>query len=143
MESSFPEIGDRPEELDAVASHVLDAEQFARAASYGTPQQVAAGEFVFQAGDDDADLILVETARLEVLLTATEDSPEEVFLRSGPGQFVGELNLLTGQTRLLSGRVAEAGVVHRVGPASFRRLMARTPSCPTSCCAPSWPGGGC
>jgi thioredoxin reductase (NADPH) len=125
MDSSFPELGETSDEIEAVASYRLDDEQFARAAAYGSPQKVAAGDYVFRAGDDDEDLILVGTALLEVVLAATADGPEEVMLRSGPGQFVGELNLLTGQTRVLSARVAAAGVVHRVAPGAFRRLMAR------------------
>jgi thioredoxin reductase (NADPH) len=125
MTSSFPELGDGPEAIGAAASYTFDAEQFARAASFGTPQEVSAGELVFEAGDENGDLILVDTATIEVVRTATPDAPEETFLRSGPGQFVGELNLLTGQTRIVSARVVEAGTVHRVGPESFRLLMAQ------------------
>ena len=123
--SSFPEIGEQLEELGAAASYHLDEEQFARAISYGTAQNVTAGEFVFTVGDEDSDLILIETGLVEVVRTATEDAPEEFFLRSGPGHFLGELNLLTGQTRILSARVAESGTVYRVAPPDFRRLMAQ------------------
>jgi thioredoxin reductase (NADPH) len=125
MDSAFPELGDRPEDLGAAASYRLDDDQFARAASYGVAHEVAAGEFLFQEGDEDTDLILLETATVDALLTATADAPEEIILRSGPGQIVGELNLLTGQTRVLSVRVTGPGVVHRVAPAAFRRLMAQ------------------
>jgi thioredoxin reductase (NADPH) len=121
--SSFPEIGDQPEALGAAASYRLDDEQFARAAAYGDARPVAAGEMLFEAGDEDSDLILVDTATVHVVRAATAEAPEELLLTSGPGQFVGELNLLTGQTRILSARVAEPGVVHRIGPAAFRRLM--------------------
>ncbi|MGX6608135.1 NAD(P)/FAD-dependent oxidoreductase [Micromonosporaceae bacterium Da 78-11] len=51
MVTSFPEIGDQPEMLDAAASYRLDDEQFARAAGYGSPQRVAAGEMLFEVGD--------------------------------------------------------------------------------------------
>jgi thioredoxin reductase (NADPH) len=125
MDSSFPELGDGPEALGAVASYRLDGDQFARAAAYGTAHEVVAGEFLFAEGDHDVDLILVATATVEVLMPATPDAGEEVILRSGPGQIMGELNLLTGQTRIVSGRVASPGVVYRVDPVSFRRLMAQ------------------
>jgi len=117
--SSFPEIGDQPDKLGATASYHFNEEQFARAAAYGRAEQVAAGEMLFEVGDDDADLILVGTASVELV------RGDEVVWRSGPGQFVGELNLLTGQTRILSARVASPGLVHRIGPAAFRRLMAQ------------------
>jgi len=125
MASSFPELGDQLETIGAAASYRFDVEQFARAAAFGTAHQVSAGQLVFEAGDDDCDLILVDTGAVEVIRTVTADAPEEFFLRSGPGQFVGELNLLTGQTRILSARVVEAGTIYRIGPPAFRRLMAQ------------------
>ncbi len=125
MVTAFPEIGERDEELGAAASYSFDDEQFARAIGYGEPHDVEAGAFVFAAGDEDTDLILVEAGEVEVVRTATDDAPEEFFLRSGPHQFVGELNVLTGQVRILSARVTESGRVHRIGPEGFRRLMAQ------------------
>ena len=127
MASSFPEIGDQPDVLGATASYQFDDEQFARAVAYGQAHEVAAGEMLFEVGDDDVDLILVGTAAIDLVRAAVPGSgaADELLLRCGPGQFVGELNLLTGQTRILSARVAEPGVVHRIGPAAFRRLMAQ------------------
>lgn len=118
MSSPFPEIGDSPSEA---ASHHLDERQFARAAAYGTRVEIAAGEVLYQPGDDDSDLILIESGVVDV--SRTED--DETVLRFGAGQFTGELNLLTGQTRLLSAHVVEPGVIHRVGPEQFRLLMAQ------------------
>ena len=124
MASPFPELGSR---LDDSASYQFDDDQFARAAAYGSASEVAAGDVLFEAGDEDCDLILVGTAAVDVVRAATAELPEQVLLRSGPGQFVGEMSLLTGQTRLLNARVAESGVIHRIGPAGFRRLMAQDP----------------
>jgi len=125
MSSSFPELGDGLEAIGAAASYRFDAEQFGRAVSFGTPVEVQAGDVIFEAGDDDPDLILIESAIIDIIRTATPDAPEQFFIRSGPGQFVGEVNLLTGQTRILSARVVEAGTIHRVAPEAFRRLMAQ------------------
>jgi thioredoxin reductase (NADPH) len=50
-----------------------------------------------------------------------------VIARHGPGRFVGELNLLTGQRPFLSARVTEPGRVLALSPALFRRLMATNP----------------
>ncbi len=55
---------------------------------------------------------------------ATRDAPEASLVRHGPGAFVGELSLLTGQTTYLTARVVEPGRVHRIPPPQFRRLMA-------------------
>src|SRR6185369_3983813 len=108
MSSSFPELGDGLEAIGAAASYRFDAEQFGRAVSFGTPVEVQAGDVIFEAGDDDPDLILIESAIIDIIRTATPDAPEQFFIRSGPGQFVGEVNLLTGQTRILSARVVDS-----------------------------------
>ena len=46
--------------------------------------------------------------------------PEESLVRFGPGSFLGELNMLTGQAVYLIARVVEDGRVHRIAPARFR-----------------------
>ncbi|WP_250035105.1 FAD-dependent oxidoreductase [Paractinoplanes maris] len=120
--SSFPELGDQFEELAQAAFHTLDEAQFARAVSYGCPEEVVAGQLVFDVGDEDGDLLLVESGEIEVLQGGLDDEP---ILRAGAGQFVGELNLLTGQTRILRARVVTAGRAHRVPPEQFRLLMAQ------------------
>jgi thioredoxin reductase (NADPH) len=42
----------------------------------------------------------------------------------GPGAFVGELGILTGQTTYLTARALERALVHRISPVHLRRLMA-------------------
>ena len=54
---------------------------------------------------------------------------EEILVLSfGPGSFVGELTLLTGQRRFLSCRAVEAGRVLVVEQPQFRRLMSVRPA---------------
>nr|WP_308128973.1 FAD-dependent oxidoreductase [Actinoplanes polyasparticus] len=120
--SSFPELGDRLEDLAKSAFPTLDEVQFARAAAYGRPEPIVEGQVVFDVGDDDADMLLVESGEIEVALGDVHDGPA---LAAKPRQFVGELNLLTGQSRILSARAVASGVVHRVPPDQFRLLMAQ------------------
>jgi thioredoxin reductase (NADPH) len=123
--SAFPELGEQENELLASAFHVFDDAQFTRAASYGTRHQVEAGEILFDVGDEDCDLILIGSATVEVVRTSSAVAPEELFLTAAAGQFVGEMNLLTGQTRILSARVTRAGEILRIGQDGFRLLMAQ------------------
>jgi thioredoxin reductase (NADPH) len=85
------------------------------------------GDVVFGPGDVDYDLVLVESGWIEIISPATGDEPESVVARYGPGGFLGELNFLTGQTAYLMARVTEAGRIHRISRAQFRRLMATEP----------------
>jgi thioredoxin reductase (NADPH) len=112
---------------DAVVQPPISAAQLARLRSYGTEQAVAAGEVLYGPGDATYDLIVMEDATVEIVRPATLDAPEESLVRFGPGTFLGELNLLTGQAVYLIARVLEGGRVHRVPAARFRRLMAEDP----------------
>ncbi|CAL9378737.1 Ferredoxin--NADP reductase [Streptomyces sp. enrichment culture] len=125
MATSFPEIGDRPEDLVGLASVRLTEEQLARAVRYAEPEEVADGQVLFDVGDDCGDLLLCGSARLEAVRPSPAPGRDEVLLRYGPSQFVGELGLLTGQRRHLRVRVRRPGTVHRVAAGSFRLLMAR------------------
>jgi thioredoxin reductase (NADPH) len=112
---------------DPVAFPRLNEAQLARLRSYGTPQTVEAGEVLYGPGDATYDFVVVEDAAVEIVQPATRDAPKESLVRFGPGSFLGELNLLTGQAVYLIARVVEDGRVHRIAPTRFRRLMAEDP----------------
>jgi len=118
--------GTEPEGEGAAFPRLTEA-QFARLTSFGAPETVEAGEVLYGPGDPTYDLIVMEDATVEIVQPATRDAPEESLVRFGPGAFLGELNLLTGQAVYLIARVVENGRVHRIAPASFRRLMAEDP----------------
>jgi len=105
----------------------LSASQLARLSTWADPVGVAVGDVLFAAGDTGYDFILIESGEVEVIREATPDSPAEVVARHGPGRFLGELNMLTGQAVYLTGRVSVAGQVRRLPPTQFRRLMAEDP----------------
>ena len=58
---------------------------------------------------------------------ATPDAPEQVVATHTAGRFLGELDMLSGQAVSLTARVSAGGVVHRIAPASFRRMMSERP----------------
>jgi thioredoxin reductase (NADPH) len=107
-----------------VAFPRLSDAQLARLRSYGKPETVEAGDVLYRPGDATYDLVVIEDATVEIVQPATLDAPEEPLVRFGPGSFLGELNLLTGQAVYLIARVVKPGRVHRITPALFRRLMA-------------------
>ncbi|MGC4879909.1 cyclic nucleotide-binding domain-containing protein [Micromonospora sp. DT43] len=76
---------------------VLDAEQFDRLASYGTEEEVQPGQDLYATGDNSYDFFLLRTATAEAVRDATALEPERLIYRRGPGEFLGELSLLTGQ----------------------------------------------
>jgi thioredoxin reductase (NADPH) len=109
---------------DPVAFPTLSSAQLVRLRTYGTEQSVEAGDILYGPGDPTYDLVVVEDATVEIVQPATRDAGEETLVRFGPASFLGELNMLTGQAVYAIARVVEDGVVYRIAPPSFRRLMA-------------------
>jgi thioredoxin reductase (NADPH) len=103
---------------------VLTAAQIAAIAARSVREQVNAGDVLYRAGDRDYDFIVVGSAEVDVLRPAMPGVAEEVIVRWGPGRFLGELGLITGQTAIATTVVATPGVVYRAGPEAFRLLMA-------------------
>ena len=110
---------------DSDAFPVFDEDQLTRLRRYGTPAQVDVGEVLFRAGQLTYDFVVLESAAAETVREASADLGEAVLARHGPRQFLGELNLLTGQAAYLSTRVIGAGAIIRVTPARFRELLDR------------------
>jgi thioredoxin reductase (NADPH) len=81
---------------------------------------------LFEAGEASYQLFVVLEGEAEVVrLDDAEASPIAVY---GPGGFVGELNLLTGQRRFLTARVTRSGRVLVIEQEEFRRLMSLRPA---------------
>ncbi len=112
-------------ENDAVAFRNLTASELSQIRAFGSERSVSAGESLFEAGEASYDLFVVLEGEVEVL--RLDDADATVIVSYGPGGFVGELNLLTGQRRSLSCRVARSGRVLVVPEEEFRRLMSGRP----------------
>ncbi|WP_066360141.1 FAD-dependent oxidoreductase [Herbidospora mongoliensis] len=103
----------------AERGQVLTEEQFLRLAAYGEAEQVEPGWNLYSTGDDSYDLFLLLTAEVDIVL-----EPDHVIYRTLPGDFLGELSLLTGQHVYLTARVVAAGTVVRIDAERLRRALA-------------------
>jgi thioredoxin reductase (NADPH) len=101
--------------------------QWERFRSFGTAESVDAGTWLFRAGEESCDMLLVEDGSIDILRARTADSPEAVVAHYEPRQFSGEMNLLTGQATYLDARAATPATVYRINPTTFRRLMDTEP----------------
>ena len=101
----------------------LTEEQFQRLATYGRNEFRAAGDTLYATGDTDYDLFLLQTAAVEVIRDSTATEPEHLVYRRSHGDFLGELNLLTGQAVYLTARVSTPGEIVRLDAAEFRRVL--------------------
>jgi thioredoxin reductase (NADPH) len=108
---------------EAVAYPVLDDSQLARLHRYGTTRRISAGEILYSPGSESSDLFVVLSG--EVVVSNDALSPSVELARHGPGQFTGELNMLTGQRPFLTARAATEGRVLALTLAQVRQVLAR------------------
>jgi thioredoxin reductase (NADPH) len=103
----------------------LTAHQFAVLGGFGRRRRVAVGDVLYAEGDAAYDFYVVLSGVVEI--TGAFDGEDVVLATHGPGRFLGELNLLTGQRVYLTARVVEAGEVIAIPVAELRRLIATVP----------------
>ncbi|WP_127509172.1 FAD-dependent oxidoreductase [Actinoplanes solisilvae] len=101
----------------------LDAEQVRRLASFGVEEHAEAGRELYAIGDDSYDFFLLLSATVDIVREATAIEAEHRVYQGRPGDFLGELSLLTGQHVYLTARVASAGTVVRIDAAALRRVL--------------------
>ena len=111
-------------DLERMMKPPLTDAQWSRLLAFGEPQEVVEGEYLFEAGDLDYDLILVDSGEIELVRVSFGWVGETPIGRMGPRSFVGELGLLNGQGAFLSARASVAGRMLRVSRARLRLLMA-------------------
>ena len=91
----------------------------------GVRRTVDVGEYLFREGDASYHFFVVVSGAAEVVVRV--DGEERTITRHGPGRFLGELSLLTGQRVLLSARVAEPGEVIDVPAKALQQVMRTHP----------------
>jgi thioredoxin reductase (NADPH) len=91
----------------------------------GSRRRVEAGEYLYREGDPTYDFYVVVSATVDIVMLAGGE--ERLIASQGPGRFLGELNMLTGQRVFVSARVVEPGEVIQVPRAGLRQLMAGRP----------------
>jgi thioredoxin reductase (NADPH) len=120
------EQGDAGPLTQAGRSPVLDAAQLEVLSSYGTEHAVSPGDVLFAEGDETYDLIVVLEG--EVQIVANAGQPAETLIATyGPGGFLGEISLLTGQRAFLAAVARTPGKVLRIPVAQVRVVMAQEP----------------
>ena len=87
----------------------LTAAQIARVASHGRARQVRQGEILVEAGDVVMPFFVVTAGQVEIVRPS--EPVETLITIHGPGQFTGEVNMLSGRRTLFMARAAVSGEV--------------------------------
>ena len=111
-------------QADPSAFPLLDPSEVAIFEAIGTRRRVPAGEYLYREGDPDYDFWIVLSGAVDVVL---DDDLDRVITTHRAGQFLGELNLLTGVRAFVSARVAEPAEALVVPADLLRRVIATEP----------------
>ena len=103
----------------------LNNEQIARLLKVGTRRSFAAGETLFDQGTIGRNFYAILQGGIEAVFPSSEG---EVRLRlHQPGDFTGELDMLSGRPSLVRARTVNPTEVVEVDPASLRNLIQTDP----------------
>src|SRR5258708_1186799 len=80
---------------DPVTLPLLSAAEIAAIDSLGQRRSVAGGEYLYREGDAKYDFYVVVSGAVEIVVQA--DGAERLVARVGPGQFLAEVDPLSGQ----------------------------------------------
>lgn len=97
--------GARPEHMFPT----LTAAQVARVAAHGHVRKVQRGEVLVEAGDHDVPFFVVTAGQIEIVRRS--GTAEAVIRALGPGEFTGEVNMLSGRRTFVRLRASVAGEV--------------------------------
>ena len=90
----------------------LTPAQVERIAAHGRVRQIRPGEVLVQPGDQIVPFFVITTGGIEIVRPSSAN--ETLVVLYGPGQFTGEVNMLSGRPALLQVRGSEAGEVIEV-----------------------------
>ena len=108
-----------------VAFPRLSAAEFAVLQPLATTQDYLDGETIFRAGQADIDLFVVESGKIDIV---NPTNGNRVIATHEPGQFSGDIDLLTGRPVIVSAVARGRSRIWRVPGSHLRALLNRVPS---------------
>jgi thioredoxin reductase (NADPH) len=99
----------------------LKPAHIARIAAHGTERSVAQGEVLVEAGDTVVPFFVVLAGRIEIVRPAR--AAETLITVHEPGQFTGEVNMISGRRSLVRARAAEPSEVIELDHQSLLNLV--------------------
>ena len=108
-----------------VAFPRLSAAEFAVLQPLATTQDYLDGETIFRAGQADIDLFVVESGKIDIV---NPTDGNRVIATHEPGQFSGDIDLLTGRPVIVSAVARGRSRIWRVPGSHLRALLNRVPS---------------
>jgi len=114
-----------PSALDARTQTfpTLTPEQIRRVRAAGKVRKVASGEILFEPDCANLSFYVLLSGKMEIV--QPDLNGERPIASHDPGEFTGELTMISGRRSLVRGRVTEPGEVIQLSGDEFRSLIAR------------------
>ncbi|MDQ2776206.1 MAG: FAD-dependent oxidoreductase [Acidobacteriota bacterium] len=116
---------DLPSALDGRTQEfpVLTPAQIDRIRPAGRVRKVERGEIVFEPGDTNIPFFVLLSGGLDIVQPGLDG--ERPLVTHGPGQFTGEMTMISGQRCLVRGRVTDPGEFIELRPDVLRSVIAK------------------
>jgi thioredoxin reductase (NADPH) len=102
---------------------VLTTAQIDRIRALARLRRVQTGDILFEPGDIDVPFFVLLSGRMEIVQPGlTGERPVAIH---GPGEFTGEITMISGKRCLVRGRVTEPGELAELAGEGLRSLIAR------------------
>lgn len=113
---------------NALESHaqvfpVLTEAQINRIRPFASLRHVNDGDVLFRADDSDAPFFILLSGSMEIV--QPDMNGERLVANHGPGEFTGEMTMITGHRALVCGRMTSVGDVLEMSGSGLRSLVAR------------------
>jgi thioredoxin reductase (NADPH) len=100
----------------------LTAAQLQRVATFGQQREMTRGEILFETGDQNSSFFVILRGAIEIVSPHGGTDPITVM---GPGEFTGEINMLSARRSLVRARATEDGTVVVLDRDHLRALVQR------------------
>jgi thioredoxin reductase (NADPH) len=108
-----------------IAFPVLTPRQLEQLTARGHPRVVRVGEILFRQGDRGIAFFVVLEGAIEIVVQTTEGERQVTVHRVG--QFTGDVDVLTGRSVVVTGRVLEDGRALELDPEELRHAVDQIP----------------
>ena len=102
---------------------VLTPAQVDRVRAFGKVRKIEQGEILFQPDEMNVPFLVLISGRMEIVQPGI--SEERAVASHGPGQFTGEMNMISGRRSVVRGRMTESGEAIEMTGEGLRALVAR------------------
>ena len=108
---------------------VLTDAQISRLRAIGKTRSVEVGDVLFQPGDTNIPFFVLLSGRMEIVQPGFHG--ERPITTHAPGEFTGEVSMISGQRCLVLGRVTEPGEFLELNSQELRSVIACCSTCTT------------